>query len=758
MLATALASLLAATADARTPGTQPLARAVQGVPFAAAPGQALRLRIAVRNRGRHPARNLHATVLLSRNLRRDRADARLGTLRFRVVPPKARRARTARFAVPRRAPAGTFHVLACVRRRCRPAARRIRIVPLAGPRAPGTPAPATDSSAPGSPAPPAASAQPIPPAGACSGGGDPSAPDIDVTPGPPGARQPVLPGRMLRSEVVLGEPAPVLQQKPEAPHYPGGIYPTGLPAWNPPLPSSETIVRAADAEARFNDEDAAYRVAFHLSHYGGQPDRAGDFNGDGVDDLIVTEHFAWVDGMEYAGEVHVYFGRPGDRIDPTRHVPDIVFYGDEAGAKLGLSVTPAGDMNGDGWDDIAMSAGFHSQRAVDGTPLPNAGEIYVVYGGFLQAFGCTVKVRTGDIGTKVPGLVLAGGHDGRRYTGWANDLESGDFNGDGLADLIIGAADPYRGDAPTFAARGYLLYGSRNLPSHRRGYRLGVDRDVDGMRTDVFEAPGGEVTRQSLGFAASFVGDLDDDGRDEVAFALGRGGPEGRGTGHVFLGRATPFGPAVVPIGAADLTIRADDMADPPLRFARLEGLRPAGDVDGDGVDDLLVGMRSTQRLLGGTWTRVGAVGLLLGRPALPADLPASQLDSLVLGGPGGQVGHPAVDRGADLDGDGAADILVNDPYHREPVGGEQQLRGRLWMVRGGAGLEPVVEVETDAARTFLADTRVPGMFGYTWNTGDFDGDGRTDVLVGDHYAGDRELHEHAGRVYLFYNGGAFSP
>ena len=51
----------------------------------------------------------------------------------------------------------------------------------------------------------------------------------------------------------------------------------------------------------------------------------------------------------------------------------------------------------------------------------------------------------------------------------------------------------------------------------------------------------------------------------------------------------------------------------------------------------------------------------------------------------------------------------------------------------------------------------VPGMFGYTWNIGDFNGDGRPDIVVGDHYAGDRELHDHAGRVYLFRNGGAFN-
>lgn len=115
------------------------------------------------------------------------------------------------------------------------------------------------------------------------------------------------------------------------------------------------------------------------------------------------------------------------------------------------------------------------------------------------------------------------------------------------------------------------------------------------------------------------------------------------------------------------------------------------------------------------------------------------------------------MDRGADLDGDGFADFLLNDPYFIEPVRGDPQHRGRLWIVRGGTALPRAIEVEDAAARTLLADTSVPGMFGYTWNTGDFNGDGRVDIVVGDHYAGDREMHEHAGRVYLFFNGSSFS-
>jgi len=63
----------------------------------------------------------------------------------------------------------------------------------------------------------------------------------------------------------------------------------------------------------------------------------------------------------------------------------------------------------------------------------------------------------------------------------------------------------------------------------------------------------------------------------------------------------------------------ADASAGPPLRFRRLEGARPAGDVNGDGHQDLLLGARRTERLTGDRWRPVGAIAVLLGRPRLPA-------------------------------------------------------------------------------------------------------------------------------------------
>ena len=135
-------------------------------------------------------------------------------------------------------------------------------------------------------------------------------------------------------------------------------------------------------------------------------------------------------------------------------------------------------------------------------------------------------------------------------------------------------------------------------------------------------------------------------------------------------------------------------------------------------------------------------------------------LDGIVVGaGPDVvSIGMPGMNTGADLDGDGYADLLVNDPYWTEPVGGEPQPRGRLWMIRGAPDLPAQRTIQEAAHMVFLADTRLPGLFGYQWNTGDFNGDGLVDVVIGDHYLGDSARRDFPGGTYLFLNGVHFDP
>jgi hypothetical protein len=556
----------------------------------------------------------------------------------------------------------------------------------------------------------------------------------------------VLPGRLLRSQ--MPRMAPFVDPDPRLAHYPDGKLPAGPLTWRniAGVPTAK-LVFSTGADAVFNAENARYRIAFNRSYFGVQPINGGDFGGTGVDDLVIPSHYAFVDGKFAAGEVDVYYGRRGRSLDPRHDIPDVIFYGDEHGAKLGISVAAAGDVNGDGHDDLLIAAAFHSVPLPGGGEIPLAGKIYLIYGGYLSRFRCPVKIRAQDIGTRVPGIVFDGGRDGGLYTGWANELDAGNFGGGRVNDIIIGSYDPYTDDGQSFAGRAYLIYGSRKLPRRFVGYRLGVDTNRHGIRSTVYTLPSTSLTRTSLGFGASFVGDLKGNGHDDLAFSAGLAGPNQGGEDFIFFGPPHPYRSHVA-IESAPLTIHADNMTSPPLQFAGLESVRPNGDVYGDGHHDALLTARYTRA---GDQI-VGAVGVLRGRAHFPHSLGFSQLDTIVYGTEAGKIGQPSMAHAADFNGDGCTDLLINDPAYAEDIGGSEQDRGRMWLVRGRSDLPHLLPLEPAADRIILANNHFPGDFGFNWDTGDWNADGRPDAVIADEYSGDRQLHDFAGRTYLFYN------
>jgi len=537
-------------------------------------------------------------------------------------------------------------------------------------------------------------------------------------------------------------------------HYPDGRLPSGPLTWRniAGVPPSK-LIYASHADAIFNAENDRYRIAFNQSYFGVAPTNIGDFNGDGVDDLAIPTHYAYVDGNGEAGEVDIYYGRRGHEINPRTDIPDVILYGDQGaageddGGKFGIAVAPAGDVNGDGHDDLLIAAAFHNVPGPHHTEIPLAGRIYLIYGGYLNRFRCPVKIRAQDIGTKIPGIVFYGGQHGGLYTGWANELDAGDFNGNGLNDIIIGSYDQY-GGPHAFAARAYLIYGSRKLPKRFVGYRLGVDTDRDGIRSTEYTLPSPALTDGSLDFSASFAGDLTGNGHDDLAFTAATAGPGEGGEGYIFFNPPSNWR-AHVPIQSAPLTIYADSLGSPSLQFSGIDSIRPNGDVYGDGHQDALITARYTRGEMG---EYVGAVGVLEGRPSFPSTLGFSQLNTIIYGTELGTVGQPSMAHAADFDGDGCTDIVINDATYVEDIGGTQQYRGRLWLIRGQPDLPHTIPLESGADRIFLANNRYPGLFGFNWDTGDFNGDGRPDIVIADHYSGDNQLNDFAGRTYLFYN------
>jgi len=185
----------------------------------------------------------------------------------------------------------------------------------------------------------------------------------------------------------------------------------------------------------------------------GQAGAAGDFNGDGVDDLLLG-----VPGADSAtGDAYIVFGAPGlsGVQDFAQIDPDVRIVGIDPGDSFGISVA-AGDFNGDGFDDALLGApgddGFPDARS-------NAGGAYVVFGsatmgGVIQITGLVNRLR------------VVGATAGDAL---GTSVAVGNMNGDVFDDILLGAplADGPM-DARPDAGEAYVTNGS---PSRRRRLR-----------------------------------------------------------------------------------------------------------------------------------------------------------------------------------------------------------------------------------------------------------------------------------------------
>ena len=308
---------------------------------------------------------------------------------------------------------------------------------------------------------------------------------------------------------------------------------------------------------------------------------AGDVNNDGISDLIIGAPFAAPGGRGQAGSGYVIFGSSTFgmsgifELSSLNGINGFVLRGINALDWAGFKVSDVGDVNADGIDDLAITAPLG--RDPMSTNAPSEG--YVVFGGDAVGSNGAIELSSLD------------GTNGFKFSGigdvdWDGYIitRAGDINNDGIDDLLISDhwASP---DNRTNAGESYVIFGRSGLGASGV---LSLS-NLDGVNGCTLK---GVAANDWSGFSGGSIGDINDDGIDDLiieAFAADPAGRDSAGASYVVFGGSTVGSMGIIELSSLNGTngfilngVAAGDWSGYSVSFA--------GDINADGINDLIIG------------------------------------------------------------------------------------------------------------------------------------------------------------------------
>jgi len=389
--------------------------------------------------------------------------------------------------------------------------------------------------------------------------------------------------------------------------------------------------------------------------YGRSVSSAGDVNGDGFDDVIIGAPKNNAGGIS-SGRAYIFFG--GTVINNS---VDVILTGGAVNNYFGRSVSSAGDVNSDGYDDVIVGANGYSAFT---------GRAYIFYGGASM--------------NSVADVIMTGEFTGHNFGSSVSG--AGDVNNDGFSDVIIGAYS-----SNTNTGKAYIFFGG-----------VSMNNIADVTFT-------GETSQSYFSSSVSGAGDVNGDGYHDVIIGA--------------YGYNSDIGKAYIYFGGSSMDNNADvAMFGGAITDFFGASVSNAGDVNDDGYSDVIIGAYGYSSTTGRAYIYYGGISM---DPFADVTMTGETTNN--------QFGYSVSDAG-DVNGDGFADVYVGAWAYSSS-------KGRAYLYYGGASMNNVVDI-------FMTGETSLNYFGYSVSGGgDINGDGFADMI-----AGAFGYNSSTGRTYVYTN------